>query len=103
VAGRSWDLWVGYNGAMRVFSFIAPSPVTSFNANVADFFSYLTKNQNYPASTQNLIGMFTPFDRYYQDQAEVPILLSLLNDANGESPLQSINSVPRRLPAAQRP
>ncbi|KAB5540493.1 glycoside hydrolase family 12 protein [Coniochaeta sp. 2T2.1] len=55
VAGRSWDLWIGYNGAMRVYSFIAPSPVKSFNADVKDFFKYLQTSQNFPASEQNLI------------------------------------------------
>ncbi|AEO68296.1 c396e94d-c968-42cc-96f7-73d53db5c633 [Thermothielavioides terrestris] len=55
VGGRSWDLWVGYNGAMKVFSFVAPSPVTSFSANVKDFFNYLQNNQGFPASSQNLL------------------------------------------------
>ena len=58
VAGRSWDLWIGYNGAMRVYSFIAPSPVKNFNADVKEFFRYLQNSQNYPASQQNLIGEF---------------------------------------------
>lgn len=56
VGGRSWDLWVGMNGAMKVFSFVAPSPVNSFSANVKDFFNYLQKSQNYPASNQNLLS-----------------------------------------------
>jgi len=55
VAGRTWDLWVGMNGNMKVFSFIAPSPVTSFSANVKDFFNYLQNNQGFPASSQNLL------------------------------------------------
>jgi hypothetical protein len=61
VAGRTWDLWVGYNGAMKVFSFVAPSPVNSFSANVKDFFNYLQNSQGYPASNQNLIGEFSFF------------------------------------------
>ncbi|KAK3305652.1 glycoside hydrolase family 12 protein [Chaetomium strumarium] len=55
VAGRTWELWVGYNGSMKVFSFIAPSPVNSFSANVKDFFNYLQNNQGYPANDQHLI------------------------------------------------
>ncbi|KAK4154614.1 glycoside hydrolase family 12 protein [Chaetomidium leptoderma] len=57
VAGRTWDLWIGYNGAMRVYSFIAASPVRSFTADVKEFFRHLEKTQNYPSSQQNLIGM----------------------------------------------
>ncbi|KAL2256593.1 hypothetical protein VTK26DRAFT_1431 [Humicola hyalothermophila] len=55
VAGRTWDLWVGYNGSMKVFSFIAPSPINSFDANVKEFFNYLQSNQGYPANDQHLI------------------------------------------------
>ncbi|KAG7291169.1 hypothetical protein NEMBOFW57_001181 [Staphylotrichum longicolle] len=55
VAGRTWELWIGYNGAMKVYSFIAPSPVNNFSADVKDFFKYLQSNQNYPANDQNLI------------------------------------------------
>ncbi|KAK4128067.1 glycoside hydrolase family 12 protein [Parathielavia appendiculata] len=55
VAGRTWELWVGYNGSMKVFSFIAPSPINSFSANVKDFFNYLQSSQGYPASSQHLI------------------------------------------------
>jgi xyloglucan-specific endo-beta-1,4-glucanase len=56
VAGRSWDLWIGYNGAMKVFSFIAPSPIKSFSADVKQFYNYLQSSQGFPASQQNLIG-----------------------------------------------
>jgi xyloglucan-specific endo-beta-1,4-glucanase len=56
LAGHTWDLWIGFNGAMRVYSFVAPSPVQNFNADVKDFFNYLQTNQSFPASQQNLIG-----------------------------------------------
>jgi len=49
-----------------VFSFLSPAPnsdltkpstqYTTFNADIKLFFDYLTQNQGYPASTQNLIG-----------------------------------------------
>ncbi|KAK3395153.1 glycoside hydrolase family 12 protein [Podospora didyma] len=55
VAGRTWDLWVGMNGSMKVYSFIATSTVNSFSADVKQFFNYLQSNQGYPASSQNLI------------------------------------------------
>ncbi|KAK1756985.1 endoglucanase [Echria macrotheca] len=56
VGGRTWELWTGYNGAMRVYSFVSPSgPIKSWSGNVKDFFNYLQSNQGYPASQQNLI------------------------------------------------
>jgi xyloglucan-specific endo-beta-1,4-glucanase len=59
IAGYKFDLYFGYNGAMKVYSFLTTtpnSPYTTFNADIKLFFNYLTKNQGYPASTQNLIG-----------------------------------------------
>ncbi|CAI6336625.1 unnamed protein product [Periconia digitata] len=55
VAGRNWELFYGYNGAMQVYSFIPSSPINSFNANLKDFFTYLTNSKGFPASQQNLI------------------------------------------------
>ncbi|KAF4333493.1 murein transglycosylase [Fusarium beomiforme] len=55
IEGRSWDLWVGYNGSMKVFSFVAPSPVTNFNSDVKQFFNYMANSQGYPASSQYLL------------------------------------------------
>jgi len=56
IAGYTWDLWTGYNGKMRVYSFIPPSgTIKSFTADIKDFFKHLEQNYQYPASTQNLI------------------------------------------------
>jgi len=55
LAGHTWEVWVGYNGAMKVFSYIAPSPVTSFSADVKAFFNHMTSVEAFPASSQNLI------------------------------------------------
>jgi len=65
IEGYKFDLYFGYNGAMKVFSFLSPAPnsdltkpstqYTTFNADIKLFFDYLTQNQGYPASTQNLI------------------------------------------------
>jgi len=55
VAGRSWNLWVGMNGGMKVFSFVAPSPMNSFSADVKQFYQYLQNAQGYPASRQYLL------------------------------------------------
>lgn len=56
VAGQQWDLFDGWNGDMRVFSFIAPSPVNSFSADLMDFFDHLTQNNGFPADSQYLIS-----------------------------------------------
>lgn len=58
LAGRSWSLYVGYNGSMKVFSFVAASPVTNFSGNVKEFFNYMASNEGFPASSQNLISEF---------------------------------------------
>lgn len=55
VAGRSWNLWVGMNGAMKVFSFVAPTPMNSFSADVKQFYQYLQNRQGYPAGNQYLL------------------------------------------------
>ncbi|EAT84089.1 hypothetical protein HBI56_059090 [Parastagonospora nodorum] len=57
LAGYSWDLYVGPNGSMKVFSFI-PSDGSwklSFNADLKLFFNYLAQNQGYPINNQYLI------------------------------------------------
>ncbi|KAH7020750.1 concanavalin A-like lectin/glucanase domain-containing protein [Microdochium trichocladiopsis] len=55
VGGRSWELWVGYNGAMKVFSYVAPSPITNFDGNLKPFFTHMQSAQGFPASSQYLI------------------------------------------------
>nr|7EE2_A Chain A, glycoside hydrolase family 12 beta-1,3-1,4-glucanase [Chaetomium sp.]7EEE_A Chain A, glycoside hydrolase family 12 beta-1,3-1,4-glucanase [Chaetomium sp.]7EEJ_A Chain A, glycoside hydrolase family 12 beta-1,3-1,4-glucanase [Chaetomium sp.] len=55
VNGRNWELWIGMNGNMKVFSFIAPSPLNSWSGEVKEFFNYLQYNQGYPAGDQHLI------------------------------------------------
>ncbi|KAK4041929.1 concanavalin A-like lectin/glucanase domain-containing protein [Parachaetomium inaequale] len=56
VAGYSWDLYTGYNGAMRVYSFVAPNgPYNSFTADVKEFFNYLVKNESFPESQQYML------------------------------------------------
>jgi xyloglucan-specific endo-beta-1,4-glucanase len=58
VAGKTWDLWVGMNGSMKVFSFVSPTTLNSFTGDAKEFFKYLQANQGYPASSQYLIGKF---------------------------------------------
>ncbi|KAF3008626.1 hypothetical protein E8E13_008322 [Curvularia kusanoi] len=57
IAGYNFDLYFGYNGSMKVYSFVrsGSNDITSFRADVKLFFNYLVSNQQYPASSQNLI------------------------------------------------
>lgn len=57
VAGYGWDLYYGLNGSMKVYSFLPANGAwySSFNADVKAFYNYLSSNQGFPASTQNLI------------------------------------------------
>jgi xyloglucan-specific endo-beta-1,4-glucanase len=62
IAGYGFQLYFGYNGAMKVYTFITSGgPLNNFTADVKLFFNYLTTSQGYPASTQNLIGMLARF------------------------------------------
>lgn len=56
VGGSDWELFVGWNGAMRVYSFVAPSQRTSFNQDIKPFFNHVSANQGFPASSQHLIS-----------------------------------------------
>jgi xyloglucan-specific endo-beta-1,4-glucanase len=55
VEGRTWELWTGMNGSMRVYSFVASNPVTNFNSDVKQFWNYLANTQGYPANRQYLL------------------------------------------------
>jgi xyloglucan-specific endo-beta-1,4-glucanase len=44
------------NGDMKVYSFVASDPVTSFGADIKDFWDYLTDNFSYPADSQYLLS-----------------------------------------------
>jgi len=57
VGGRSWSLYVGYNGSMKVFSFVAPSTVSNFSGNIKEFFNYMANSEGFPAGSQNLITL----------------------------------------------
>ncbi|GIF73222.1 GH12 family glycosyl hydrolase domain-containing protein [Asanoa siamensis] len=37
VGGRTWEVWRGSNGANNVISYVAPSPISSWNFSVLDF------------------------------------------------------------------
>ena len=51
IAGRSWKVFDGYNGSMRVFSFVAAdAPVTNFSADAKLFLTYLVNSYGYISS-----------------------------------------------------
>jgi xyloglucan-specific endo-beta-1,4-glucanase len=58
VAGYTWDLFTGYNGAMRVYSFVVPEgkPIYSFSADVKEFFKYLVQNYSFPETQQYMLS-----------------------------------------------
>jgi xyloglucan-specific endo-beta-1,4-glucanase len=66
IAGFNWDLYVGPNGSMKVFSFLPAdgSWKFTFNADVKLFFNWLAANQGYPINQQNLISKL--FDRRWR-------------------------------------
>ncbi|KAJ5503492.1 Glycoside hydrolase family 12 [Penicillium fimorum] len=45
ISGIEWDVYVGPNGAMTVYSFVAKAAVTSYSGDLLDFFTYLEKDQ----------------------------------------------------------
>ena len=55
LAGQNFELWDGYNGAMRVFSFVTTGQINSFNADIKNFFNYLASNRGFPQGNQYLI------------------------------------------------
>ncbi|KAF2757116.1 endoglucanase A precursor [Pseudovirgaria hyperparasitica] len=50
VAGKSWKLYYGLNGSMKVYSFVASSAITSFSGDLMDFIKYLESSQGLPSS-----------------------------------------------------
>ncbi|ORY55263.1 cell 12a endoglucanase [Pseudomassariella vexata] len=50
IAGTTWNLYSGPNGDMTVFSFVAPSQVTSFDGDIMDFVNYLIQSQGMSSS-----------------------------------------------------
>ncbi|KAL5116115.1 hypothetical protein ACEQ8H_006011 [Pleosporales sp. CAS-2024a] len=50
LAGSSWKLYEGKNGATTVFSFVAVNQVSSFKGDLMDFLTYLSSKQGLPKS-----------------------------------------------------
>ena len=47
IGGVNWALYNGQNSYWTVYSFVAPSPINQFSADIKQFFQYLTNT--YPA------------------------------------------------------
>ncbi|RHZ44009.1 putative endoglucanase [Aspergillus thermomutatus] len=50
IAGIKWNLYLGPNGSMQVYSFVAQSTTESFSGDMLDFFKYLESNQGLSSS-----------------------------------------------------
>ncbi|KAK4187515.1 glycoside hydrolase family 12 protein [Podospora australis] len=55
VGGFSWNLYIGMNVNMKVFSFVAPSNISTWNGNAKDFFEYLRVHREFPVASQYLL------------------------------------------------
>lgn len=53
ISGSEWDVWVGPNGQMTVYSFVAKSTMNKYDGDLLDFFKYLKTVQ---AGTEPFIG-----------------------------------------------
>lgn len=50
IAGKQWNLYYGLNGSMKVYSFVAPSQVNSFDGDLKEFYTYLVASQGFSNS-----------------------------------------------------
>ncbi|GAM90807.1 hypothetical protein ANO11243_088520 [Dothideomycetidae sp. 11243] len=48
IAGKAWYLYKGHNGDTTVFSFVAPTHLTDFSANIMKFLRHLVEHQGVP-------------------------------------------------------
>ncbi|KAJ4391514.1 hypothetical protein N0V93_005132 [Gnomoniopsis smithogilvyi] len=51
LGGYSWNLWYGLNGSTKVYSFVASSEITSFDADIMDFYDYLISYEGVSSSS----------------------------------------------------
>jgi xyloglucan-specific endo-beta-1,4-glucanase len=55
VEGQQWELWIGMNGSMKVFSFVAPQERRYYSGDVKRYFDYIRDRHGFPASSQYLL------------------------------------------------
>lgn len=56
IEGNEWELFIGMNGAMQVYSFVAPSPRYDFSGDAKQFYNHLETEQGFPVDSQNMVG-----------------------------------------------
>lgn len=56
IEGNEWELFIGMNGAMQVYSFVAPSPRNDFSGDAKQFYNHLESEQGFPVDSQNMVG-----------------------------------------------
>ncbi|MBO3741293.1 GH12 family glycosyl hydrolase domain-containing protein [Actinoplanes flavus] len=61
VGGRSWEVWQGSNGSNAVVSYVAPSPISSWNFSVLDFITDV-KNRGAITSSWYLTSIQAGFE-----------------------------------------
>ncbi|KAI0123211.1 concanavalin A-like lectin/glucanase domain-containing protein [Xylariales sp. AK1849] len=55
IGSYSWKVYFGYNGSMKVYSFVAVNaPLQSYSGDIREFYTYLTNHQGFPAGSQYL-------------------------------------------------
>lgn len=56
ICGTPWNLYIGYNGETKVFSFVVPENTRrkSWEGDIQPFFAYLEKDHGFPADEQYL-------------------------------------------------
>ena len=53
---QAWELFVGYNGNTKVFSFVTSEQISVFESDIKPFFDYTSGQHDYPADEQYLIS-----------------------------------------------
>lgn len=54
MAGYKWELFIGMNGKMKVFTFMAMEDIRVFESNIKPFFNHIAKKHGFPAKEQHL-------------------------------------------------
>ncbi|KAG9250681.1 glycoside hydrolase family 12 protein [Emericellopsis atlantica] len=56
VGGLGWQLYDGFNGDMHVYTFVAPQPIYTWQADLKLFFDHLSRH-GFPSATQSLLTL----------------------------------------------
>ncbi|KAI9157941.1 endoglucanase [Paramyrothecium foliicola] len=55
IENMPWELFIGQNGDMKVFTFIAPNQRNYYSGDVKNYFNYIRDRHGYPANNQYLL------------------------------------------------